>query len=127
MGPMDVLTMLGLPEALVNSCRDILEEHAGEMHKRQPPTVSGVFGGSEPGALLDHHTGVAHQHVVDALNDMVLGLQVYAENLSQFSKNLTEQDQQAAADLTPSRKAELAAAGSHLNGTNFHGNRGGDR
>ncbi|WP_345520099.1 hypothetical protein [Nocardioides conyzicola] len=88
--------------------------------------MSGVFGGSEPGALLDHHTGVAHQHVVDALNDMVVGLQVYAENLSQFSKNLTEQDLQAAADLTPSRKAELAAAGSHLNSDNFHGHGGGN-
>lgn len=127
MGPLDVLTMLGLPEALVNSCRDILEEHAGDIHKGQPPTVAGVFGGSEPGALLEHHTGVAHQHVVDALNDMVVGLQVYAENLGQFSKNLSESDLQAAADLTPSRKAELADAATHLNSDNFHGNGGGDR
>src|SRR3954466_5400143 len=49
-GPLDILTMLGLPEALVNSCRDILEDHAGEIHNAGPTGINGVFGGSEAGA-----------------------------------------------------------------------------
>ena len=125
MGPLDVLTMLGLPEALVNSCRDILEEHAGSIGKAEPQTVNGTFGGSEHGALLDHHAGIAHQHVADALNQMVAGLQEYAANLQDFAKDLDERDLQAAADLTPSRKRELADIGSHLNSDNFH-NGGGE-
>ena len=117
--------MLGLPEALVNSCRDILEDHAGEIHSAGPTNVSGVFGGSEAGADLDHQVSIAHQHVKDALNEMVEGLRAYATNLNEFALHLNDTDLQAAADLTPSRKNELADAAQHLNSHNFHGDRGG--
>jgi hypothetical protein len=113
--------MLGLPEALVNSCRSILEEHAGDIHKAGPTTVNGVFGGSVAGGDLDHQVSIAHQHVIDALNEMVEGLRGYATNLNEFSRHLGDTDLQAAADLTPSRKSELADAASHLNPHDFHG------
>ncbi|WP_028642991.1 hypothetical protein [Nocardioides sp. URHA0020] len=126
MGTLDVLTMLGLPDALVESCREILEEHAATIHSASPPTVGSVFGGSGHGATLEHHTSIAHQHVADALNQMVAGLQGYATNLHEFSRDLQERDLQAAADLTPSRKAELADIASNLDSTNFHNSGGGE-
>jgi hypothetical protein len=124
MRTLDVLTMLGLPDALVDSCRDILDQHAGELKKSKPPTTKGVFGGSDPGALLDHHAGIAHQHVADALNQMAEGLSGYAQKLQEFKVALTESDLQAAEDLTPSRKAALADISSELNTTNFHHHNG---
>jgi len=39
---------------------------------------------------------------------MVLGLNGYADNLGGFAKDLNERDQQVAADLTPTRKSQLA-------------------
>jgi hypothetical protein len=125
MGPLNVLTVLGLPEALVNSCREILEEHAASIHSAEPTTVGSVFGGSEQSALLEHHTSIAHQHVAEALKQMTEGLRGYAENLAAFDKDLQERDQEAAAALTPSRKRELAEIGSRLNSDDFH-NTGGE-
>jgi hypothetical protein len=124
MGPLEVLTTLGLPEALVNSCREILEEHAANIHASEPPTLGSVFGGSGQGATLEHHTSVAHQHVAEALKQMVEGLRGYATNLDEFTKDLQERDLQAAAALTPSRRRELADIGSHLNSSNFHNDGG---
>lgn len=124
MGTLDVLTALGLPEALVQSCRDMLDDNASYIRDGKPPGVGvAVFGGSESGQFLEHHTSIAHQHVADALQEMVAGLRGYAENLDGFAKALTETDQQAAADLTPSRKRELDMATNSLAAPNFH-NRG---
>lgn len=109
MDALDVLTTLGLPETMIKSCRDILDEHAQAIQHGRPPTVQGaVFGGSESGQTLAHHTSVAHQHVVDALENMVTGLRGYAANLDGFAKDLHERDEQAGVDLTPTRKRELA-------------------
>ncbi|MDF1602935.1 hypothetical protein PZ894_05130 [Nocardioides sp. YIM 152315] len=119
--------VLGLPEELVDQCRDILEEHAGTVKNGSPmETGAGVFGASARGHGLEHHTSVAHQHVVDALNEMAAGLQAYAQNLDGFAKDLSERDFQAAADLTPSRKRELLDAGSHLDSHDLHNDGGGD-
>jgi hypothetical protein len=124
MGPLEVLTILGLPESLVQSCREMLEENATSLHHGKPPNVgAAVFGGSDTGQLLEHHTSVAHQHVADALHEMVAGLRGYAENLDGFAKALTETDEQAAADLTPSRKRELDLATNSLASPDFHGGR----
>jgi hypothetical protein len=123
MQALDILTALGLPEALVNSCRNLLEEQAGDIHASRPGELGAVFGGSEAGADLKHQTSIAHQHVVDALNDMVDGLRGYALNLDDFAKHLNDTDQQAAADLTPSRKNELADAASRLSSHDFHNDR----
>jgi hypothetical protein len=121
MGPLDVLTILGLPEALVKSCRDMLEENALSIHDGKPSNVGGaVFGPSPSGQLLEHDTSVAHQHVADALQQMVAGLRGYADNLDAFAKNVTETDLQAAADLTPTRKRELDLATNNLAAPNFH-------
>ena len=108
MQALDVLTALGLPEELINQCRDILQEHAGAVGKAAPGELTGVYGGSAKGAMFDHHTAIAHKHVVEALDQMVLGLQGFADNLDGFAKDLHERDQQSAADLTPSRKSALA-------------------
>ena len=121
MNPLDVLQALQLPDALVNQCRQILEEHAGSMKQGRPmQTGGGVFGGSAHGHSMEHHTSVAHQHVVDALEQMAAGLQMYAANLGDFAKDLDERDFQAAADLTPSRKRELMDAAKDLNSHDLH-------
>lgn len=109
MRPLDVLEALNLPEELVKQCQAILATNAGALRTEgRPPNVgAAVFGASGKGKLLEFHTSIAHQHVVDALEKMVVGLQGYAENLGGFAKDLREQDEQAAADLSPSRKSGL--------------------
>jgi len=114
MQALDVLTALGLPEELINQCRDILNEQAGAVGKAAPPELTGLYGGSAKGAMFDHHTAIAHKHVIEALDQMVLGLQGYADNLDGFAKDLHERDLQSAADLTPSRKSQLADIGNCL-------------
>jgi len=105
---LDVLTTLGLPEDLISQVRDILQEQAGSVGKAAPPELRGLYGGSPKGAAFDHHTAIAHKHVVEALEQMVQGLNGYADNLGGFVKDLSERDQQVATDLTPSRKSQLA-------------------
>ncbi|MFC7492983.1 MULTISPECIES: hypothetical protein [unclassified Nocardioides] len=122
-----MLTVLGLPEALVNQCREILDNHASSMKEASPmQTGAGVFGGSTHGAQMGHHTNVAHQHVVDALNQMAAGLQGYATNLNDFVRDLSERDFEAAAALTPSRRRELLDAGTSLNSHDLHNDGGTD-
>lgn len=108
MQALDVLTALGLPEELINQCRDILQEHAGAVGKSAPPELTGLYGGSAKGAMFDHHTAIAHRHVIEALEQMVRGLQGFADNLDGFAKDLHEHDQEAAASLTPTRKSQLS-------------------
>lgn len=122
MQALDVLTTLGLPEELINQCRDILQEQAGAVVKAAPPEVTGVYGGSVKGAMFDHHTAIAHKHVLEALDQMVLGLQGYADNLDGFAKDLQERDQQVAADLSPSRKSALADIGDCLDKPDLRAN-----
>jgi hypothetical protein len=118
--------VLGLPEEQVNQVREILHGHASDVKHGHPMQAgAGVFGGSTKGSGLEHHTSVAHQHVIDALNSMSEGLQIYAENLQDFANDLNERDFQAAADLTPSRKRELLDAGDDLNSPDLH-NGGGE-
>jgi len=124
--PLGVLTVLGLPDELVKSCRDMLEQNATSIHSGKPGNVAAAaFGPSGPGQLLEHHTSVAHRHVADALQEMVQGLRGYADNLAGFANAVTDADLQAAADLTPSRKRELDLATDRLASPDFH-NRGGE-
>ena len=108
MQALDVLTALGVPDDLITQVRDILQEQASSVGKAVPAELRGLYGGSAKGAAFDHHTAIAHAHVVDALDKMVLGLNGYADNLGGFAKDLNERDQQVAADLTPTRKSQLA-------------------
>ena len=126
MRPLEVLTILGLPDELVKSCRDMLEENASSIHSGRPGNVgAAAFGPSDAGTTLEHHTSIAHKHVADALQEMVQGLRGYADNLAGFANGMTEADLQAAADLTPSRKRELDLATDRLSSPNFH-DRGGE-
>ena len=106
--PLDILTTLELPEKLVNDCRAMLEQQSSGLLAVSPRDVrGGAFGPSDTGSELGHHATIANSHVVDALNQMAVGLQGYSENLGDFARDLGGKDSNAPAVLSAPVTREL--------------------
>lgn len=116
-----VLKELQLPDEIVEKCMASLNLQAGDLHDSSPRNVrSGSFGQATSGLDLQHHTGLAHQHVADAITEMVQGLRGYATNLHDFAKDLRDRDEQAAADLTAAQRERLDEAHEQTSRTDYH-------
>lgn len=71
------------------------------------PVPAASYGGSATAAELGLHAGKAHQHVVQAMTQMVAGLESYRVGVKRFRKDVHETDQGNADDLaTVTRRAE---------------------
>jgi hypothetical protein len=93
MGPVQVLDELGLPEDLIEEVRTMLAGSAQDLEKGNVKPISqAVFGGSDAGAQLGHHSSVAQQHVADAVLKMAAGLRGYRDNLAGFVDDLGDTD-----------------------------------
>ena len=88
MQALDMLGELGLPEDLIEDVRGMLGRNADDLEDNNVKPVGAVFGGSETGALLSHHTSVAQQHVARAVLQMAAGLRGYRDNLAGFVDDL---------------------------------------
>jgi hypothetical protein len=118
---MTIMKVLELPEDIVNKCMSILHEQAGDLHKSRPGTVgAGAFGGATSGHDLEHHAGVAHQHVAEAIAEMVAGLQGYADNLEGFAKDLHERDFEAAGELDAQARRLLDQSSQQTGNHDYH-------
>jgi hypothetical protein len=93
MGAVGILTDLGLPEDLIADVRSMLAGSAHDLESGNvKPIDTGVFGGSDQGGLLGHHSSVAQQHVAKAVLQMAAGLRGYRDNLSGFVDDLGDTD-----------------------------------
>jgi hypothetical protein len=93
MGPVEMLDVLGLPEDLIERVRTMLAGSADDLESGKPKPIStSLFGGSEAGGQLGHHSSVAQQHVADAVNQMAAGLRGYRDNLSGFVDDMGDTD-----------------------------------
>lgn len=92
----EILTMLGDAQGQVES----------GARMRMAPAPS--FGGSATASELAHHAGKAHHHVVEAMAQMVAGLQGYQDSVQHFRKIVHETDSDVGSDFT---RRTAAAAG----------------
>ena len=94
-----VLADAGIDDETIESIKKTLSGNETLIHDNRPVTsTSGSFGGSSAGSYLDTQASIAHQHVTDALTEMVTGLAIYRSNLSSFQKGMegADTDQQQA-------------------------------
>jgi len=85
----DTLTALEVEEKTIKQIVEILEAGAGEIKNGHPGQVQpSRLGGSARGAELGYHTNVAHRHIVEAMEQMVLGLQGYQANVQKFHRDI---------------------------------------
>jgi hypothetical protein len=95
------LKELNVEDKTIRDIVEILEESAGDLKKGELGTLNPAhLGGSSSGALLGYHTSVAHRHVVEAMQQMVLGLRGYQANVQKFHKDIDFVDEDSGAAST---------------------------
>lgn len=88
------LSEINVEEWVIRDIVTILEDNASDLHRGHPATLpTSCLGGSPAGGTLGHHTSVAHQHVVEAMEQMAVGLRGYMFNVQRFHKDMTFTDE----------------------------------
>ena len=102
----EYLQELHVKEETIKEIVDILKAGQDDLQGGRPQGVaSSVFGASEKGQTFGHHTSIAHRHVIEAMQQMVAGLQGYETNVRKFHDEIVFTDEDAAArnDATTAR------------------------
>lgn len=88
-----ILKDAGVSDDTIDTIKSVLSNNQTHIDDNRPTTsTAGSFGGSSAGAYLDTQVTTAHQHVADALSEMVEGLGIYRSNLTSFQKGMDEAD-----------------------------------
>src|SRR3954451_17915032 len=118
MGAADLLGELGLPEDLIADVRSMLAGSAEDLETGNVKPISpGLFGGSDAGAQLGHHSSVAQQHVAKAVLQRAAGRRGYRDTLAGFVDDLGDTDA-----ANPSALNGLATSTSCVAGESFESN-----
>ncbi len=119
MGLLDFLGSIGVDREAIGQISGMLEENRTLLEVGRPSgQTEGAFGGSFAGRDLDAQTTTAHQHVVEALEEMMAGLQGFAGNVEKFGNDLFGLDEDVQAQLLRgTREAEV-----YSTGDSFHDN-----
>ena len=116
----DVLTVGGVHQDDITRLEQVLDLHAAALHQGRPAEPAGpMFGSSDAGADLDLQTMRAYTHVREAVDQLVLGLQKYRENIVMFAKDYDETDTAIGGDLSK-RQQNLTAIESCTAQDDFH-------
>ena len=115
----DFLGGIGVDQETISQISAMLEENRELLNGSRPSgQTEGVFGGSPAGQDLDTQTATAHRHVVEALEEMMAGLEGYATNVVRFGDDLFGLDESVQTQLMRgTREAEIYSASD-----NFHDN-----
>ncbi|MEP9384671.1 hypothetical protein [Nocardioides sp. KR10-350] len=100
-----------VPDDLITQLTKLLGEDAGNISKTlgDLKKVPGShFGGSATGASLAHHTDLAHEFVVNALRDVVTGLNNYEAGFAAYRKGMHDV-QSGFVDATQKASVDLEA------------------
>lgn len=112
----EFLGSIGVEQETINKIMSILEESAQELDGGKPGDVRhGAFGGSEKGVALGGDTSLAHQHVVDAMTELVAGMKGYRVNVDKWQGDMSFTDEDAGVRLQAITNTSLCTTG-----TNFH-------
>lgn len=102
----EYLQELHVKEETIKEIVDILKTGQDDLAGGRPQGVArSVFGASEKGQMFGHHTSIAHRHVIEAMQQMVAGLQGYETNVRKFHDEIVFTDEDAASrnDATTAR------------------------
>ena len=109
-----VLQEINVDEATINSIVKILESGMESLETPPEPVDQAVFGGSYWGGEMGRHTEIAHRKVIQAMEDMLLGLENYRTGLTRYAAEALEVDDNVTVAAT-NLQAELDAAAACLN------------
>ena len=87
-----VLQEINVDEETIQSIVNVLETGIDVLETPLPSLDQSVFGGSYWGGQLGHHTDIAHQHVVQAMTDMLAGLDRYRVGVQRYAQETIEVD-----------------------------------
>jgi len=84
----------------------ILEESVTEIQQRPVEPIAPASFGTLPAATdLGHHTALARDTVVEALQDVLAGLRVYADNVDNYRRDVIGTDEVVGTSFAPIRSA----------------------
>jgi hypothetical protein len=97
----DLLTELAVDAQTIADIKEILNRNITVLEEKpMDRTSESTFGQSYWGGQLGHHTSVAERHVVQAINDLVIGLNGYRESVEWVWRNFEDTDGGVSGDLT---------------------------
>lgn len=80
----------------------ILDDSIAEIEaKPVEPIPANAFGSSDTALELGHHTVLARETVVEALQDVMAGLRVYADNIVAYQKDTFGTDETVSTTVAP--------------------------
>ncbi len=95
------LRAFGFTDELVDRIMRFLDTSATDLSSSKPQSViESAFGGAPASVTCSGHAGKARQHVVDAINDMVTGLQGYHSSLDGMRRRARQVDDTSQGDIT---------------------------
>ena len=98
--PMDILRSAGIDEVVLAKIQTMLDTDSDRLKQTRPAHHSeDRFGRSATGVELNTHASTAHQHVREALDEMVAGLRGYYLGVRDFGQHVVEADDVTTADL----------------------------
>jgi hypothetical protein len=104
-----VLQEINVDEQTISSIVEVLETGIEILETPLPSIDRSVFGGSYWGGELGRNTEIAHQHVVQAMTDMLTGLDRYRVGVKRYAAETLEVDGNVTAAATR-LQTELDAA-----------------
>jgi hypothetical protein len=97
----DLLTDLAVSAATIAEIKEILNRNIEDLEaKPMDRTAESAFGQSYWGGQLGHHTSVAERHVVEAINDLVVGLTGYRDSVEWAWRHFEDTDGGVSGTLT---------------------------
>jgi hypothetical protein len=79
----------------INQVIDFLEKSVEDIKAKQvEPIAPGSFGNLPTATELGHHTTLARDTVIEAIQDVIAGLKVYAENVDSYRKDVFVTDEE---------------------------------
>jgi hypothetical protein len=116
----DILTVGGIDQETIARLESMLEQSADAVQHRRPHDMGGgLFGGLPTGVDLDSQTQLAHQHIREALDELVAGLRGYGANIRKYAADMSGTDDDVQARMQTTTQTVTALAGCTTSG-DFH-------
>jgi hypothetical protein len=94
------LRAFGFTDELVDRIMRFLDDSATDLSSSKPDSViDGAFGGAPASVTCSGHASKARLHVVDAINDMAIGLRGYHSSLDGMRRRARAVDDTTASDI----------------------------
>ncbi len=96
-----MLTDLAVSAQTIDDIKEILGRNIEDLEARPlDRTSQSAFGQSYWGGQLGHHTSIAERHVVEAINDLVVGLSGYRDSVEWAWRHFEDTDGGVTGSLT---------------------------